>query len=403
MKKQNLLFTTALFLLVMLFACDEDSRGPLVTDSTIPNTVSEVTVENLAGGAKISYIAPTDKDALYIEATFERNGEQVSTRSSLYKGHILIEGLNVTSSQEVTLVVVDRSENRSTPVTTTITPLKSPLQYVYESFQILPAFGGVRVQYDNAFDIRFELLFYTFENGQKKYFQSDFIVNGQQENSIFRTFPNVQAKFGVEAVDRWNNITPIFEGEVTPLLEVKLDRHLMEGIELDTDAPSAFGWVLPNLFDGTQDGSGFHTAQDNLGVIVPPYQEKFHMITIDLGQLATISRMKIFPRIGCCATPFGHGDPRYFEIWGIDEIPADGGADLTSWYRLVKDGEIIKPSDAPLGTHSAEDLAYAREGWETEADVSAPPVRYIRFVNFENWSGTKFMHFMEFEAFGKPE
>ncbi|WP_420603102.1 DUF5000 domain-containing lipoprotein [Flagellimonas sp.] len=391
-------------LLVALISCDEEARGPLVTDATIPGAVSEVSVQNLPGGAKISYKTPSDEDVLYVEAIYERNGEPVSTRSSVFKDFVTIEGLDITDPVQVSLITVDRSENKSTPISVTINPEKSPLKKVFESLELVEDFGGPRLKYNNEDDIKIEFLLYTIENGERVYQQSAFIENGQNTFHIFRGFPPVMTKFGIEAVDRWDNSASLFEADVTPLEEVILDRLAMNGEVLSGDEETAFGWTLGNLFNGTAGGAGFHTNQSNLGSVVFPYTEAYHMFSVDMGVTAKLSRFKFWPRQGdCCGTPFGHGDPRYFEIWGIDEIPADNGASLEGWTRLVENGEVIKPSGAPVGSNSAEDRALAASGLEFNFPIDAPPVRFIRFVVFENWSGTNFTHVMELEFYGQIE
>lgn len=393
-----------LFLIVGLASCEEEVRGPLTKDNTIPSVVTGVSVQNLPGGAKISYSVPTDEDALFIEASYERNDEQVSTRSSIFKDFVTIEGLNTTEAQEVSLVVVDRSDNKSAPVTVTINPEESPLKRLFESLELSPDFGGTRLRFNNEDGIKVEFLLYTIENGQRTYQQSAFIEGDQTDFHIFRGFPPTTTTFGVEAVDRWNNISGILVEDILPLEEVLLDRLNMEGVVLDGDETDRFGWVLSNLFNGVATGAGFHTDQTTPGSIVPPYTEGNHMFTVDMGTTAKLSRFKFWPRQGdCCATPFGHGDPRLFEIWGIDEIPADNGASLEGWTRLVENGEVIKPSGAPLGSNSAEDRALASSGFEFNLPIEAPPVRFIRFVVFENWSGTKFTHVMELEFYGQIE
>ncbi len=405
-KNIKAIFSISVLLLVMgLTSCEEEKRGPLTTDDTAPNAVSEVAVQNLPGGARISYNAPTDEDALFVEATYERNGMPVSTRSSIFKGFVTIEGLNTTEAQEVNLVVVDRSDNKSAPVNVTINPEESPLTRLFESLELSPDFGGTRLRFNNEDGIKVEFLLYTVgEDGQRNYQQSAFVEGSDTDFYIFRGFPPVNTTFAVEAVDRWNNIAGFLTQDILPLEEVLLDRLAMEGIVLEGDETDRFGWVLSNLFNGVATGAGFHTDQTTPGFIVPPYTEANHMFTIDMGTTAKLSRFKFWPRQGdCCATPFGHGDPRFFEIWGIDELPADNGASLEGWTRLIENGEVIKPSGAPLGTNSAEDNALGASGFEFNLPIEAPPVRYIRFVVLENWSGTRFTHVMELEFYGQVE
>ena len=124
------------------------------------------------------------------------------------------------------------------------------------------------------------------------------------------------------------------------------------------------------------------------------------MFTMDFGVTAKLSRMKICLRKNCYNTPYGHGDPKYFEVWGIDKIPADNGASLEGWTRLIENGEVIKLSGLPLGSHSEEDKEQAKRGEEFDITIENN-VRYIRFVNIENWNGEKFMHIIEIKFWGE--
>ena len=135
--------------------------------------------------------------------------------------------------------------------------------------------------------------------------------------------------------------------------------------------------------------------------MVPPYSEGYHIFTLDLGVLAKLSRFKFWQRQGSWV--FTHGNPKHFDVWGIDVLPEDNGASLEGWTKMIENGEVVKPSGGPLGTNSAEDVAQAASGEEFEFPIEAPAVRYIRFVNLESWSTGKFMHFMEINFWGQIE
>lgn len=391
----------AIGLSTLFFSCEEEGRGPLTADSVPPKPVSEVTVTNRSGGAKITYNVPDDEDALLVEAIYKLdNGKQVTSKSSIFKNHITVEGLRQMQPQEVELVAVDRSNNRSSSVFATINPEAAPIDKLFSSFTLVEDFGGVRLSYDNEEEISAELLLYAEdEKGNLVYSQSVFIQDDQSSHQTFRGFPPVAAKFGISAIDRWDNATEILEAERTPLEEIILEIEEFRDLFLTGDEKDAFGWTKTNLWNGTIGEPGFHTAQGNPGAIVPPYTEGYHMFTLDLGVTAKLSRFKFWQRQGSWI--YTHGNPRYIEVWGIDKIPADDGASLEGWTRLLANGEVIKPSGGPLGSASAEDVAKAASGEEFEFPIEAPPVRYIRFVNIESWSTGKFMHMMEINFWGQ--
>lgn len=391
----------AIGLSALLFSCEEETRGPLTADSIPPKPVSEVVVINQSGGATITYSIPDDEDVLLVEAIYKLdNGKRVTSKSSIFKNHITVEGLRKVQVQDIELVAVDRSNNRSTSVFVTINPEAAPIDKLFSSFTLVEDFGGVRLSYDNEEEISAELLLYTAdESGNWVYSQSVFIADDHRSHQTFRGFPPISSKFGVAAIDRWDNATEMLTAEKTPLEEVILDQGNFKDVFLTGDEPDAWGWTKSNLWNGSVGGSGFHTAQGQPGTLVPPYLEEYHMLTIDLGVRAKLSRFKFWQRQDDYA--YTHGNPRYFEVWGNNEIPEDRGASLIGWTKLIERGEVVKPSGGPIGKNSAEDVAKAASGEEFEFPIEAAPVRYIRFVNIESWSTGKFMHMMEINFWGQ--
>ncbi|MEQ9288355.1 MAG: DUF5000 domain-containing lipoprotein [Cyclobacteriaceae bacterium] len=407
MKSLNIASIIALFV-VFLFACTEDTqRGPLaIEDEVAPGIVSEISVENLPGGALVTYKIPSDEDFLLVEATYQRNVTTVVTKSSAYQNSILIEGIRGVENLEVELVSVDRSGNRSPVTTVTVNPLTAPIDKMFNELTLEQAFGGVRANYSNNELLKFELLLLLKDtvSGEWQYTGSAFIENNQRNRFTFRGFPPSEKTFGIFAVDRWDNSTDTLEISLTPLEEVELDFTKYDVISpaLSTDEPDAFGWVHANMWNGNIGGNGFHTSQANPGAVVPPYEEPYHIVSWDLGVTANLSRVIWWQRQGSWG--FRHGNPRYFEIWGIDELPANSpGTDMVAegWTLLVANGEVLKPSEAPLGTLSAEDAAQVLAGEEFEIFDNSAKIRYLRFVNFQSWSGAKFMHMTEVKAFGQ--
>ncbi|WP_025764447.1 DUF5000 domain-containing lipoprotein [Dyadobacter tibetensis] len=402
---ENLKRISTLLMVAMLLACgEENSRGPIEKDNTPPAPVSEVLVKNTPGGAELVYVLPSDPDLLRVEASFVRGDIKITKTSSVYKNMISLDGLKSGQQLEVTLTTVDRSNNHSQPVVVTVSPLKAPIDELYDSFTLKEDFGGVRLSYDNKNQVQVELQILK-KNGQSglyEYQSSAFISNNQRSGYSFRGFDPTEAEFAAVAIDRWNNISDTIYAKVTPIKEQLLDIQKFKKVvpAIPNDSKDAFGWVIENLWNNNVNGSGFHTSQTDAGALIVPYTEPYPAFSFDLGVTANISRIKFWQRQGTWI--FAHGNPRYFEIWGIDKIPDNyDGTSMIGWTKLVEDGEVLKPSGAPLGQNSADDVAQAAAGEEFESIDPSKPIRYIRVINKKNWSGAKFLHLMEINLWGK--
>ncbi|PWJ57948.1 uncharacterized protein DUF5126 [Dyadobacter jejuensis] len=392
-------------LMALLFSCGDDNfHGPIEKDNTPPAPVTEVQVKNTAGGAELVYQLPSDPDLLRIEATFSRGTEIITKTSSVFKNVITLDGLKSGQEIDVTLTSVDRSNNHSTPVVVKVTPLRAPIDDLFDSFSLKEDFGGVRLSYDNKSEVQVEIqiLKKNKESGLYQYQSSAFISNNQRTGYSFRGFEPEQADFAAVAIDRWNNISDTIFANITPIQEQLLDIQKFKKIApaIPNDSKDAFGWIIENLWNNNINGSGFHTSQTDGGALIAPYTEPYPVFSFDLGVTANISRIKFWQRQGTWI--FAHGNPRNFEIWGIDKIPANyDGTSMEGWTRLVEEGEVKKPSGAALGQNSADDVAQAASGEEFESVDPSKPIRYIRFVNKKNWSGANFIHIMEINLWGK--
>jgi hypothetical protein len=155
---------------------------------------------------------------------------------------------------------------------------------------------------------------------------------------------------------------------------------------LPGDVPSAWGWILPFLWDGSADeGRGFHTPD----IPLP------HHFNIDLGVTATLREMKTWQR---SINVYDGGNVKKFEIWGSNAPAADGS--YTGWTKLL-DGESVKPSGLPLGTVTQADIDQAAAGEIFVFPEGTPPVRYIRFNILENWAPQMSAHIMEAKFWGE--
>ncbi|WP_158640625.1 DUF4998 domain-containing protein [Anseongella ginsenosidimutans] len=175
-----------------------------------------------------------------------------------------------------------------------------------------------------------------------------------------------------------SNMVDVFAAAYTtvsapPVTYPDLDKSKFREYILPGDAPSAYGWLLPYMWDGRfGEGEGFHT---DVTVSSP------HHFTFDLGVTAELSEMRIWQRRD---DPYlySFGNPKRWEVWGSTDPAPDGS--YTGWTKLM-DCESVKPSGS--GPVTQADRDYANAGELFKFPVITQPVRYIRFRMLENWSG----------------
>jgi PBP1b-binding outer membrane lipoprotein LpoB len=167
-----------------------------------------------------------------------------------------------------------------------------------------------------------------------------------------------------------------------PPSRIALDRLKFRAATLPGDEPDAWGWVMPNIWDGLQGEPGFHTAISGRWP---------HMFTIDLGVEANLNLFKFWQR-GTDLYSFDSGNIRKFKIWGSLSPNPDGSLD-DSW-TLLGSFESVKPSGLPIGQLSDADRALVRAGEEfvISADTT---VRYVRIEVTESWSGQQYFFMTE--------
>jgi hypothetical protein len=167
------------------------------------------------------------------------------------------------------------------------------------------------------------------------------------------------------------------------LEEIRIPSGGFQNAALPGDYYTEFSsqFVLANVWDGTI-GKLYATQ-----ILTPPRMPQY--FTIDMGRTAVIYRFKMLPRSGNVELYTGAG-PRFFELWGSMDPPADGSWD--NWYKLGE-WEQLKPSGygagADIGPITSEDITHFNSGGNYEVDMYMP-VKFLRFqVNhsFASYSG----------------
>jgi hypothetical protein len=397
MKSKKIINYLLLFTLVSaLFSCkEEELGGPTEHDGTAPQMVSNVSVENLSGKARITYKLPNDKNLLYIKAVFKlANGTNFEAKSSFYKDTVVVEGFADTLEHQVSLYSVSRSEVLSQPTMVKVKPLEAPFRKVFKSIQVINAFGGYNLAATNPTRDNISIMvmkknvFKQFEvdNFRSIFTRTDAIL------SKIRGLDTAEQELAIFVKDKWGNSSDTLYKTINPIFEAKLGPTLFRALVLPGDAPQVTnGAALVYAWDGRL-GWPYTSFTHQINGGSGP-----HMISFDTGVSAKLSRVWI--------RPFPEGTRYYylstmkrFEIYGSSSPNLNGALD-SSWI-LLGSYEVKKPSGLPYGNDNAEDQATAAAGFSWDIDLSAPKVRYLRIRCLENWAGGTAQSINEIEVYG---
>ena len=370
-----------------MICCKQEHMGPIEKDKAAPGPITNVSIVNLNGSARISYSLPNDPDLLYIKALYTtKEGVVRETKVSRSNRSLTVEGFGDTSAYEVRLYAVDKSENASSAVDVTVHPLSPAVWLVRDSLVVVPDFGGVNVAYINSNEDNLAIVVLANDSlGQFSPINTNY-TNLKNSNFSVRGMPAVPTKFGIYVRDRWGNLSDTMIVTLTPLFEELLDRTKMHGIVLPTDAPLGYGGYIDGLFDGNVNDGFYHTGD---AARMPQW------FTFDMGVTAKLSRLSWFMRPGFL---YSLHNPKVVEIWGSNNPNPDGSYD-NSWILLVSHTQI-KPSGLPDGQLSQDDIDAANAGETVVFPLNTPKVRYIRFKTLKNWSNGTYVNFYELMMWG---
>jgi hypothetical protein len=380
----------------LISSCTEAPIGQTPTDSVAPLPLQNVTIEELPGGARISYDFPADEsDISYVKGEYLSQGIKKVVRSSVYEDFLIIEGLGSTDPVEVSLYLVDHSENVSAPVSKTFNPKTPPLQSIYETLNMTADWGGVTVEWDNPLSLEIGVtLFATDSLGEFSEIETRFTPM-KEGKYAFRGFDSVQRKFGIMITDKWGNTAPVKEWTITPIFEELIDRtkYKQHILPWDNTSTNGGGQNFNKMFDGQKTNTGMNSwhSKENEESSKQGFTNPI-LFTIDLGNKCILSRFLLWQGRYNQNFLYSHHNPKLFEVWGVAEIPADKPNEYwhEQWkedWTLLGDFEIIKPSGLPFGTISDTDISVANAGHEFYVPIV--PVRYLRFSVKSTWVGNK--------------
>ena len=380
-------------------ACKEERLKPINEGGAAPGPIKDYTVENIPGGAKITFGTAPGAGALYVEAAWElHDGTKMVATASYFSRELLIEGLADTTEYEVKLYTIGRNLKRSEPVSVKIAPLAPPIWQVFSSLELIEDFGGLSIDFSNIHEDQITLnVFVEDEFGEWE--PVDVFYTGRREGrvSVRGLEPNT-TKFGIYVKDRWGNQSDMLVAELTPLYEEMLDKSKFQRYDLPTDASQWNQSVISNLWSDDIAGYGAGTTgwfRTTNGSGIP------HHFTFDMGTTAKLGRFVAWQRgvISQKSLLYSGGSPRTFEVWGSNSPDPLGSFD--GWEKLM-DCEIVKPSGRGVGDNTLEDEEIALAGHEFTFPIDIPAVRYIRIRITKTWGGVDYMWLSELTFFGQP-
>ncbi len=389
--------------------CKEDSLSQYSNDSVAPQSVSGVVVNNLPGGVQLSYQLPDEEDLLYVQALYGLpNGTNGVTKTSVFSNSMLVKGFGKTKKQTIQLISVDRSQNKSKPVSVEIEPLDSPIYGVLDSLKVQEAFGGFKLSWPNFYkeDIVMGVLKKSETTGEFSYIDNFYSSEALAQKSV-RGLDSTKATFGIFVRDTYGNYTDTLVMNLKPYFEEEIPKSGFVGLKLSSRyAVEAYGGGLPSkMWDGITnvDNNLYYlklSAAGQVGQIILP------IFTLDMGVKAKLSRFRLWQRVNYL---FALHNPRLFEWYGTNDATVAANAEDLNWqsnpaWVKLMSGESKRPSGLAAGAAlTTEDTAYAKEGEEFEFPLDAPAVRYLRFKLISTWSGSSNLHINELTFWGQIE
>lgn len=359
-------------LIIMLTACERlEIRNPLESDDAAPGPITDIRVENLQGGANITYSLPKDDDMLYVQAEYEiRQGVKQEVRASLYSNALTVLGFGETKEYTVSLYSVDRSGNKSTSVDVKVNPLMPAVLSAFETLDYEGGFGGINMNFENASktDLAATVI---IKDSFGDWVEYDKYYTGLANAAYsVRGLPSRPTVFGVYISDRWNNASDTLIKELTPLFETKLNKGRFATLSLPGEALNV--WKFADLWDDiTTDNKGYRSNGK--------FPMHFH---INLGTESRLSRFRIWGVYD--GREYSSSNLKEFALWGSNSPNPNGSYD--GW-TFIDEYEVIRPSGLRPGDElTADDRAVAAAGYEFIVPPGTPAFKYLRINLLSSFS-----------------
>lgn len=444
MKRQITYLFIVLASSMMLLSCMDSylGLGKLDISSEKPGILTVDKVVPKSGGLEIHFTLPKgDPNNVQVVATYKnRMGKTVMFKVSRYSNQILVEGLVGTEEVTIELVSVDESGNRSEVVTVKDKPLLSPVEIARQSLAAIPAFGGVKLTWENNDAHPFAIHVLTEDEIQKGVIAlmedpSKTVYSSSAKNTAvyLRQYNSFEQKFGFVVSDKWGNRTDTLVQMITPYKEEIIDYKLIKAVNYFKPSYGTTGkdyalfgvdpvTGIPN--DGVAHSATFQpqtmfngvtAANDYLAYkyfLQPAGQSQKSYIqdlyaTFDLNQDLRLSRVQIYPR-PTVSYLYARSSVKRFKIWGTNDANTERWAKFPEGWTLI--GEYVGKMPAFMAaiTQEETDYFYNKQEYaivDDNINPNAKPAesfRYMRIQMIESYTPTEtFYSINEFKMFGE--
>ena len=438
-------FLVALVTSLLMIACSDSYMGieQVKTDSTKPEKVTVNEIIPKTGALEIHFSLPKgNPNIAQVVATYtNKRGGHMEFKVSRYSSFILVEGFTGTNEVTVELISIDNSGNESDVTVVKAAPLKSPLELAMETMKVVPAFGGVKVEWKNISAKPFAIHVLAEDSIQKGVVSlvedpSKTIYTSDSLNtySYVRQYPSIEQKFGFVLSDKWGNRTDTLVSLLTPYKEEKIDYNLVKAVsffnptfyggsrDYDTYAINpatgiqndgnchGTGNAPQTIFNGTIGGVLFYCYKFVNDLKNPdPANRIFEQnvyATFDLNMSVRLSRVKIYPRPSSSYT-YNRSSVKRFRIWGTNDDNNQRWSKFPETWTLI--GEYVGKNPANPDALTPEEIEYFNFNQEyTISEDNVNPdanttdaFRYMRLQLMESYNPIiPYYTINEFEMFG---
>lgn len=393
-------FVLLVILTALGFNCsnDDDSR-----DTTPPGIISITEITPTNGGGIITYDLPNDDDISYVKAVYTNSlGNEVSKVSSKYNNTIEIFGLNQTTPVDVLLSVFDESNNESSKVPISFTPLESFIFLVQESISVNADFGGVNINWENI-EEKTVFVYVHINDGNSEEIR---ILSSKKmnENIFVGGLDAIPYEISTKVEDFNGNITSIeSKGNYTPIFEEVIAKDSWSLIANLSINGNAYEGETVNFWDDVVDT--VETDADNSYFIINRDDNggalNFPMdIVIDLNKNVQVRRFKVWQRAFWYQGPTPV-QPYYYQSENLKTFDLYSSNDKNTW-ELLGQFDIGFGDSNGDGTGSilSEKIDEATNGHDFILDAVSEPFRYLKFSITSNYGSTRFCHGSEITLYG---